>query len=440
VDLAADQVAWARLLRRAHDVVLSGRGRPAVLREVIARSWARSASAGVDPERPAPVALDEAATAERLAGHALAAALETVRGMLGEVAQESRHLVALADADGLLLWAEGHPRMLEAAVEPNFMPGALYGESAVGTNAVGTALALDHAVQVFSAEHYNRLLHGWAGAAAPIHDPETGSVLGVVDISGSFRTAHPHTLSLVTAVAGIVEAGLEAQQRRHDDRLRERYLERLGRLNARRSAVVSAGGRVLLSSPPGWLGKRAPVPPAPEREPSPGRPRLVREPLGDGGFLVWETALGASRPVPRALRVEALGVDRVAIRGGHAPLVLLTRRHSEILVLLALHRDGLSADRLAHALYGARARRVTLRAEMARLRHHLGDALASEPYRVVAPLRADFLEVGRLLARGNPVAAAARYRGALLPPSAVPEIVAERERLERALGSGETAA
>jgi hypothetical protein len=54
VDLARDHVAWARLVRCAYDVTLSGRGTPAVLRDVIVRSWARCVEAGVDPERPAP--------------------------------------------------------------------------------------------------------------------------------------------------------------------------------------------------------------------------------------------------------------------------------------------------------------------------------------------------------------------------------------------------
>ena len=54
----------------------------------------------------------------------------------------------------------------------------------MGTNAIGTALAIDHAVQVFSAEHFSAKQHTWWCSAAPIHDPATGAVLGVVDLSG----------------------------------------------------------------------------------------------------------------------------------------------------------------------------------------------------------------------------------------------------------------
>ena len=73
VDLAADNVAWARLVRSAHDVMLSGRGTPPVLRDLIVRSWRRCIDAGVDPERAAPRLLDENETRERLDAHPLAA-------------------------------------------------------------------------------------------------------------------------------------------------------------------------------------------------------------------------------------------------------------------------------------------------------------------------------------------------------------------------------
>ena len=82
--------------------------------------------------------------------------------------------------------------MIEAAAAPHIVLGCLCSELGIGTNALGTALALDQAVQVFSAEHFNRLLHGWTTSAAPIHDAESNEVLGAVGLSGSFRRAPIH--------------------------------------------------------------------------------------------------------------------------------------------------------------------------------------------------------------------------------------------------------
>jgi hypothetical protein len=433
VDLAADRVAWARLLRRAHEVALSGRGTPPVLREVIVRSWERSAAAGVDPDRPAPLVLDAEQTATRLAAaHPLAAVVPIVRGRLGAATAEARHLIVLSDADGVLLWAEGHPSMLEAAVAPRFLPGALCTEAAVGTNAVGTALALDHAIQVFSAEHFNRLLHGWSSSAAPIHDPATGALLGAVDLSCSFRHAHPHTLSLVAAVARAAEAHLARERERRDADLTARYVDRLSAAGRCASALVTGNGRVLAASPRGWLGERVDLP-APEGDVAlPDGDRAVVEPIGDGASIVWRARGRGIRVPRRVVRIRALGgaPPRVVVDGRQ---LALSPRHAELLVILALEPAGVSAGALARALHGPGAKAVTVRAELARLRRSVGELVPGQPYRLAADVRADFLAVEHALRRGALDAALALYAGPLLPSSRAPAIVAARARLQAAL-------
>ena len=130
----------------------------------------------------------------------------------------------------------------------------LWTEDSAGTNAIGTALEIDHAVQVFSAEHFLAEQHGWWCSAAPIHDPVTGVLLGVVDISGPLRTAHPHSLGLVSAAAGMAEDSLRFRRAADEDRLRAAYLERTATLGRHRSAMVDRDGRVLIAQPAGWVG------------------------------------------------------------------------------------------------------------------------------------------------------------------------------------------
>jgi hypothetical protein len=430
VDLAADPIAWARLLRTAHDVALSGRGRPPVLRDVIVRSWARCAEAGVDPERPAPHVLDEDEARQRLDAHPLALVVPLLHELLGEVAQDARHLATLGDADGVLIWTEGHPSMIEAATAPHIVLGCLCSELGIGTNALGTALALDHAVQVFSAEHFNRLLHGWTTSAAPIHDPESNEVLGAVGLSGSFRRAHPHTLALVTAAARLAEARLADRNASRERVLQARYLDLVARSRPRRSALVKRGGRVLAATPSGWLGERVELAGAAGEVSLDGGLRLAIEPLGPDGSIVWDAGARRRPPRPR--------LDLVALGRDHAEVELLARRmvlgkrHSELVVLLALHPRGMSGEELTRALYGPGGREVTVRAEMARLRRRLGPLVASQPYRLVADVHADFLEVQWLARRGALAAARDVYVGPLLPASDVPAIAAARARLERA--------
>jgi hypothetical protein len=403
-----------------------------VLRPVIVRSWDRCVAAGVDLDRRAPRVLDEAETATRLAAHPLAAVVPILSGSLGAATTEARHLIALSDADGVLLWAEGHPSMLEAAIAPRFLPGALCSEAAAGTNAVGTALALDHEIQVFSAEHFSRLLHGWSSAAAPIHEPATGELLGAVGLACSFRHAHPHSLTLVTAVARAGEAHLARERERRDARLAARYVDRLASAGRCPSALVAGDGRVLAASPRGWLGERVDLPAHAGDVTLPGGERAVVEAIGDGASIVWHMPAPGRRLPRRVVRIRALG--------GAPPTVLvdgrrlaLSPRHAELLVILALRPDGLSAGALARALHGPGAKAVTVRAELARLRRSVGDVVAAQPYRLAADVRADFLAVDHALRRGAVDAALAVYAGPLLPSSRAPAIVVARARLQAAL-------
>lgn len=397
----------------------------------------RCIRAGVDPERPAPRILDEPHVTSRLAAHPLRAQLPLISNMLGDAIDAGEYLMALSDADGVLLWADGHSAALQRAETPRFLPGSLCSEAAIGTNAVGTALLLDAPVQIFSAEHFSRLLHAWTCAAAPIHDPDTHRTLGAINLSGSLRSAHPHSLALVCAVARAVEAALVQEAQRRDERLKSAYVERIALNSRRRSALVAADGRVVMSLPAGWMRERVEIPAeGGVVSVAPGIDAIA-DPIEDGrAHILWQIAdrrAGAPRP---KLGLQALGRPRcsVSILGRRIDLGL---RHSEILVLLALHPEGLSGKELAVHLYGTADKRVTVRAEMSRLRKLLGPLLAANPYRLVAQVRADFLGIQHLLDEGRHGAAAERYPGPLLPPSETPAIVAARRAMDDAVRAGD---
>ena len=111
----------------------------------------------------------------------------------------------------------------------------------------------------------------------------------------------------------------------------------------------------------------------------------------------------------------------------------LSTRHAEILALLALHPEGLTAEQLTLHLYGETGNRISTRAEMSRLRKLLGDCLAARPYRLLANVEADFLAVEARLAAGDVAGAFAAFRGPLLPESEAPRVAQARDELEGAL-------
>jgi hypothetical protein len=352
--------------------------------------------------------------------------------MLGSYTHEARHIIVISDADGTLLWSDGHPDVLRASGGIDFVPGRMWSESAAGTNGIGTALALGRPVQIFSAEHYNRHVHGWTCSGAPVRDPETGQVLGVLDLSSGVRTAHPNSLALVTAVADVIAAQLRIELAERDARVKGRYLERLGGAGRRASALVSAGGRTIASVPASWLPSQIDLPDGCAGfHTLPDGLEVEVEPLPRGeGFVVSDASGSRGRP---SLRLRVLGRERAVLSLGGPP-VTLSPRHSEIMALLALCPEGLSAEQLAAELYGDPSKRISVRAEISRLRRVLGPRCSPDPYRLTGDVATDLRDVESLLALGRRESALKLARGPLLPAARAPMIVAARERLERALG------
>jgi hypothetical protein len=207
----------ARVLARVHEALLSGDRPPADPRRLVARSWWRVRAQGVDPDLgdpPGPV--PPAEVERRRAASPLRRVLPELRTALTSIAEDARHVMVVTDADGVLLWREGATAVRHRAGALGFTEGADWSEAVVGTNAIGTALAEDAPVQIFSAEHFVRSHHRWTCTACPVHDPRSGELLGVVDVSGPAETVHPTTVALVGTAVKLAEAGL---WRQHEGRL-----------------------------------------------------------------------------------------------------------------------------------------------------------------------------------------------------------------------------
>ncbi|MBB4688242.1 helix-turn-helix domain-containing protein [Amycolatopsis jiangsuensis] len=425
-DLLRDPESYARLLQRVRDAVLTGVPSPRSPRSVVSESWERSLAARVDPEQgEAPLVFERAELNDLRAGHPLAAVLPLLRETLVSIAEDAEHMMVVTDADGLVLWREGATGVLLRADSLSLAEGTRWSEEATGTNAMGTALATGEPVQIYSAEHLVRRYHNWTCAAAPVRDPDTGALLGSIDVTGPLRTVHPAMLALVTASAQLAEGRLRAQLAVRDEKMRRANMRHLEALRGRPGALLSAGGRVLATEAcllPSTVevrrgGGTVTLPD--------GRIATV-DPL-DEGFLLRVATTGAAPR--RRLLLEYLtdGAGSTTVDGRDIPFTL---RHAELLTLLALHPRGLSAEQLALQLYGESGNPVTVRAEIHRLRTQLGTGVVqTRPYRLAADLDADFLRARTALRRGDAGAAARCFRGPLLPGSESPAILEERESI-----------
>lgn len=367
------------LIERAHEELVAGNladRRLQQVRALVRESWERSWRQRVGAEGLPPLDLTGAELDAYRLAHPLAGAMDTIRALLlPGSADDSGVIVAVGDHAGRLLWVEGDLSQRILSGEMGFIAGANWSERTVGTSAPGTALELGASVQIHGAEHYNRLVQPWSCTAAPVFDPEDRRILGVIDVTGGAEAASPQARMLVDATARAVEAELL-----------------VARLRARADPAASA--------------------PVPVRHHRPDRATL--------------RVLGRDRA-----RLEVFSDD--AERS-----IELSARHAEILLLLAVHRQGLSAERLAELVYGEGSAPDTLRPEMVRLRKVLERiwpelAPQSRPYRLTVPLETDAQGLLSLLDRGAHRVALSAYRGPVLPDSTAPGVEEYREAVRSTL-------
>jgi len=439
VEAATIPATRARELRDAWEDFVDGgslddsddMGTPPI-RVPIAESWLRSRDAGVDPSgRQAAPSLVEWRGARTLwDSHPLAIAGPVIDDCLAMASAEADQLVVVSDADGMLLSVRGNPRLRSrAADEMNFVEGALWSEAGAGTNAVGTALAAQHAVQVFAAEHFTEPVQRWTCAAAPVTDPDTGCMLGIIDLTGDISSVHPHSLSVVVATARAVEELLRSGLRERDDRLRARYGSRLGPESAG-AALVTGSGRVLLDPKQHWSRVEvASIPPGGGVLVLPSGAPAIAEPIEEADVYVVRPQRHRSRPARPVLKLRLLGDETPDVQLGGTPLHL-RRRHVELLTLLTLHRGPASADVLCDELYGEEGHPASIRVEMSRLRKLLPGAIEPEGYGLTCEVQSDLKHVRGLLGANAVGDAAAAYPGALLPESSAPGIERERDELD----------
>lgn len=426
-----DPLGLARLLTKAHERAAAGHPVSPLVRGVISSSWARATAAGIDPsEHEVPMVHDYGDTMARWSEHPLSRFSQVIESVLGEVSHDAQHLVTAADLDGTMLWSMGHPRVLAASESIRFVPGHLWDEGVAGTNGIGTALEVDHAVQVFSAEHFARRYHQWCCTGAPVHDPETGRAIGALCLSTGIKGAHPYALSLVQSAACTIEALLGGELAKRREALMTRYYELAGRSPGTPSALVDRAGRVLAGQPVGWL--RGPLMRVEGGGwlASGGQVVLTSEPLAHGASVVRPAATPSVRSGAGEgpLEIEVLGREsaRILVRGTE---IVLPPRRSEVLLLLGLSPGGLTARELAQELYGSEDALVTVRAEVSRLRRQLGGRLGTKPYRLIGPVRLDLLELEARLQEHGPGVAADDAGHELLPGASSPIVRMARERL-----------
>lgn len=210
---------------------------------LITQSWKRSEAAGLTPEgrgmRSVYVEdLDLQRRMVKCAVPILNKLHDDLSGMpLGIALTDERAQVMLRrDVDS------GLKRHFEAAC---FSPGFDYSESIVGTNGVGTAIETGMAVYVHGEDHFKSSIRHFTCAGAPIHNPITGRLEGLVDISSLAKDANPLMRQLAIRAARDIQESLKVNGSAKQQLIHSAFLAACRRP---RVAVFSLGCGVFMSN------------------------------------------------------------------------------------------------------------------------------------------------------------------------------------------------
>ena len=187
-----------------------------VVRPAVAKSWERCRSLQVNPLQRINPGPDESLDLdERLyrKQQLIRVARPFMRDLYKFVSGSAVQVI-LTDQDGLLLETIGDKAVASRYHEVHFCPGSTWAEADKGTNAIGTALAENQPVEIYAWEHFCEENHFLTCSAAPIRDPQ-GNTVGVLDASGDYRGANPHTIGMVVAMARAIENQLNLEQTQH---------------------------------------------------------------------------------------------------------------------------------------------------------------------------------------------------------------------------------
>ena len=195
-----------------------------IVREMILTSWNRCRSLRVDPYLTSiqyVLPEDDLKILLKRNESLISVCLPFMRTIY-DLVYGSGFIVVLANPEGYILEIVGDLNIVLSVQRGNFVPGACWSEEKAGTNGLGTVIHTGKSMQIFACEHFCRVAHRWTCSGSPIFDP-AGKLVGVIDMTGPYDKAHPHTLGMVVAVSRAIENELRARQALADSDMADKF-------------------------------------------------------------------------------------------------------------------------------------------------------------------------------------------------------------------------
>ncbi len=219
----------------------TGEALPDSVPDVVVASWRRSQQAGVSAtsgEVPFHGDVDKSSR--------LARCSQSTITRLCEVTADIPLSIALTDSQARVVTRADTSRTIGLLLDAvSLAPGFDYGEGQIGTNGVGTVLESGQPVHIIGPEHFHERFQSFACSGAPIRDPISGRIEGVLDVSCLTEHSSPLIHSIVRAAARDIEQSLLDDRDCRQKALFEVFLKVQSRAH---NAVLAAGGSFVMSN------------------------------------------------------------------------------------------------------------------------------------------------------------------------------------------------
>lgn len=215
--VSADEV---RSLRKAWSTFVEGSPAPAAARPEIVASWRRSQLSQVSVD-----SLNLPFTPVAMADSRLLLAAEPVLNEFAASIAGSPVSVILADRTGRVVARWSGDLALERRLEAESISlGFLLTEEHAGTNGIGTALEMMRPVEVYGPEHYAESLHALTCAGAPLRNPLSRQIEGVVNLACPNAEVNGLLLPTVIDLAQRIGREMHARSTHREQAVLEAFL------------------------------------------------------------------------------------------------------------------------------------------------------------------------------------------------------------------------
>lgn len=164
----------------------------------------------------------------------------------GQELSDENHVLLFCDSDGIIIDNYGDLRVARnIGNSVNANNGSQWSERWAGTNAIGTSIILKQPIQIFSSEHFSYSCHDWVCSSAPILDPLTNELLGVINLSTTANSFHSLSMMKTIGLVNQIERILFHNYYQVREMMQNIYIEAISKWKNQVVILCNTKGKVL---------------------------------------------------------------------------------------------------------------------------------------------------------------------------------------------------